>query len=101
MDSDARDLRATALAAEDQLRAEALDMLRSSPLFLVTVLTTDGALATAGSVSVDVRGATFMLGHLAMWWEALHGMTEQNDAELFVDLMRALALVRNDDVEGR
>jgi hypothetical protein len=98
MEREAGDRYAVALAMQDQSRAAAMDWLRESRQFALSVFDAEGT----GGLIVSALGepadcAAFVLTSLVALWESLHEITGENDAELFARLVAGLAMTRDAD----
>lgn len=90
----------SAIAADDQMRAEARDRLRDAPLFFASIGDEDGH-RVVGSVLAPA-GATlsFLLATIASVWDWVADVTGESDAQLVQRLMLTLAARRGGYDEG-
>jgi hypothetical protein len=87
-----------AIAANDQMRAEARDRLRDAPLFVASIGDEDGHRVLGSLWAPEDATLGFLFATVASVWEWVAEVTSESDAELVRRLMFTLA-ARRDDVD--
>jgi hypothetical protein len=91
---------AAAIAADDQMRAEARDRLRRAPLFFASIGDEDGHRVLGSTCAPDGAALGFLLLTIASVWDWISEMTGDGDAEIACRLMHTLAARRADHDDG-
>jgi hypothetical protein len=91
---------AAALAADDQIRAEARDRLRTAPVFFASIGDEDGHRVLGSTWAPEAAAVGFLLMTIASLWDWVAEMTGENDAQIAYQLMLTLAVRRGNGNEG-
>jgi hypothetical protein len=88
-----------AVAADDQMRAEARDRLRTAPLFFASIGDEDGHRVLGSMWAQEAATLGFLLVTIASVWEWVSEITGESDAQLVHRLMLTLAARRHGFVD--